>query len=53
MGHFLIYRQTTRLGNTMKKLLLLICIGAMLFFVACYRQGTDQKSRVEPIGTTK
>jgi preprotein translocase subunit YajC len=37
----------------MKKLLLLICIGAMLVFVAYYRQGTQQKAQAEQIGSRK
>jgi preprotein translocase subunit YajC len=37
----------------MKKLLLLICIGGMLVFVAFYRQGTQQKSQTEQISPAK
>lgn len=38
----------------MKKLLLLICIGAMLVFVACYRQqGMQPKAQTEQLSAHK
>lgn len=37
----------------MKKLLLLICIGAMLVFVACYRQGTQPKAQTDQVSPAK